>query len=554
LQEASVQLTLEPDLKASPVIRPAGLSEWQWHVAAACLIVGVAALRLFYLASPGCPLDLAADEAHYWDWSRHLDWSYYSKGPLVAYLIRLGTETVGAWAHRLTGNEMLAVRLPAVCCGALLLTSLYLLTQQVFGRGSLALGVVAAALTLPIVSTGSTLMTIDAPYTCCWGWALVLGHRAIIGGARWAWPILGVVIALGILAKYTMILWLPSVAVFLLFSRAHRHLLWSEGFWLMLAIAGYSGMPILMWNAQHNWVTFRHVSGQAGLSQTEGIRWLGPLVFVGTQCALFLVYWFVAWAAALIRFRPWCRGNPGTAYLWWLSITTFAVFFLFSARTDEEPNWPVAAYLSGLVLAAAWIAEQLGKEPQWYRRLTIGGLATASAIGLGLTIVMHHTDRIQPLLLWVSGPKTVKEPAPLRRFDPTCRLKGWRYLAAMVDELRQKAGDNAIIAGTSWTLPGELGFYCAGHPTVYSIGPVVGDRHSQYDLWHPNPVAESGQFLGKTMIIVGDFDGRLVEAFTSVEPTQTFVHEERGEPIAHWEVTVCHGFRGFRQVLNAGNF
>src|SRR5262245_31657226 len=35
-----------------------------------------------------CPLELAPDEAHYWDWSRHLDWSYYSKGPLVAWLIR----------------------------------------------------------------------------------------------------------------------------------------------------------------------------------------------------------------------------------------------------------------------------------------------------------------------------------------------------------------------------------------------------------------------------------------------------------------------------------
>ena len=64
---------------------------------AAALILGVAALRLVYLAHD-CPLDLAPDEAHYWDWSRHLDSSYYSKGPLVAYLLRGGCEVAGSWS------------------------------------------------------------------------------------------------------------------------------------------------------------------------------------------------------------------------------------------------------------------------------------------------------------------------------------------------------------------------------------------------------------------------------------------------------------------------
>src|ERR1700681_3909440 len=92
---------------------------------AALLLIGTAAcLRLCYLAFY-CPLDLAPDEAHYWDWSRQLDWSYYSKGPLVAWLIRAGTELAGPWSERLTGSPVLAVRLPAVICGSLLLASVY---------------------------------------------------------------------------------------------------------------------------------------------------------------------------------------------------------------------------------------------------------------------------------------------------------------------------------------------------------------------------------------------------------------------------------------------
>src|SRR5262249_11822277 len=153
------------------------------------------ALHVVYLAHD-CPLDLAPDEAHYWDWSRHLDWSYYSKGPLVAYLIRIGCELGGPLSQRLTASDMLAVRLPAVVCGALLLVSLYVLAALVYRREALAAAVVAVALTLPPVAAGASLMTIDTPYTCCWGWALVLGHQAVFRGFRWAWLLAGLVVGL----------------------------------------------------------------------------------------------------------------------------------------------------------------------------------------------------------------------------------------------------------------------------------------------------------------------------------------------------------------------
>src|SRR5438874_1475819 len=217
------------------VASPAPAGRRPWPVLAGGLILAAAALRVAYLAA-FCPLDLAPDEAHYWDWSRHLDWSYYSKGPLVAYLIRAGCELAGPWSRQLTGTDMLAVRLPAVLCGSLLLVSIYVLAAQVFCWEPLGVAVVAIGLTLPLLAAGSLLMTIDAPYTCCWGWALVLGHRAIFRGSGWAWPLLGLVLGMGILAKYTMILWVPSIALFLLTTPAYRQLLFRPGFWLMAGV------------------------------------------------------------------------------------------------------------------------------------------------------------------------------------------------------------------------------------------------------------------------------------------------------------------------------
>src|SRR3954468_1375377 len=97
--------------------------------AAGGLIALVSVLNLAYLAC-GCPLELAPDEAHYWQWSRHLDWSYYSKGPLVAWLIRASCELFGDLSVRLVGTELLAVRLPAVASQAALLAGLYVLTSR----------------------------------------------------------------------------------------------------------------------------------------------------------------------------------------------------------------------------------------------------------------------------------------------------------------------------------------------------------------------------------------------------------------------------------------
>src|SRR3954451_12354968 len=102
---------------------------WPWRLLTATLILVSSALHVAYLIHD-CPLDLAPDEAHYWDWSRHLDWSYYSKGPLIALIIRGAIELFGPLSIALTGGETMALRIPAVLFGSLLVASLYILTVQ----------------------------------------------------------------------------------------------------------------------------------------------------------------------------------------------------------------------------------------------------------------------------------------------------------------------------------------------------------------------------------------------------------------------------------------
>jgi Dolichyl-phosphate-mannose-protein mannosyltransferase len=531
---------------------------WRWRILAATLILAAAGLHVAYLAHD-CPLDLAPDEAHYWDWSRHLDWSYYSKGPLVAYLIRFSVAIAGSWSESLTGSQMLAVRLPAIACGSLLLIALYLLTSQALGREDLAAGVVAAALAMPVLAAGSSLMTIDAPYTCCWGWALVLGYGAVFRGVRWAWPLAGIVVGLGILAKYTMILWVPSLGLFLLTNSEQRRHLCQPGFWIMTGVAAICCLPIVIWNFQNDWVGFRHLQGLAGLSDAPShFHWLGPLSYIGLQALLHLGYWFAIWLTAMIAFRPWRDFDAEKAYLWWLSAPVFIVFLLFSLKTGGgEPNWPVVAYLSGLVLAVGWLAEQLPCAPWWYRRLTGVGLAISCSLGLFIIVLMHHSEWVRSTVAHIAGPPTDQHPLPVRRLDPTCRLRGWRQLAAEVDCLRERLraeGIEPVLAAGSWTLPGELSFYCQGHPVVYSLSSLGGERHSQYDLWRPNPLADPDQYLGRTVIFVGEIYPALREAFQDVDLPNVTTYFENGYPVASWKVTVCRGFLGFAKTAEAERY
>jgi hypothetical protein len=137
---------------------------------------------------------------------------------------------------------------------------------------------------------------------------------------------------------------------------------------------------------------------------------------------------------------------------------------------------------------------------------------------------------------------------PLRRLDPTCRLRGYRALGALVEracaELR-RAGVEPVVAASGWALPGEVGFYCGGHPVVYSLGPVFGDRCSQYEFWRPNPIADPERFRGRTFVFVSPGPPGVEQGFERLDPPHVLDYAEGGHFIARWHVTVCRGFKGF---------
>ncbi len=534
-------------------------------LAVGLLIVVWVVLNLAYLVC-NCPFDLAPDEAHYWHWSRQLDWSYYSKGPLIAWLIRGSCELFGELSNELVGSHMLAVRLPALLSSGVMLAGLYSLALPTLRSGRAALAVVAAALTLPPIAMAAVMITTDPPFLACWAWALVFVGRAVGRAGVRAWVAAGVCCALGVLAKYPMLLLPATVVGFLFVTR--RAEFRRPGVWIFLALTALGCIPIVVWGASHDWVSLRHALGQTGIG--DGVRertfqWTRLLGFVAGQFGVLLGFWFLAFLAAGWRFRVSAlqpsssrmRGaDPGDHWvplLWWTSLPVWGVFFVASSRNAGQLNWPAAAYVGGLILAAIWIREQLD-GPRWWRRLTTGGLVAAMSTGVILSGWIHYPGLLRPTLARLVGPGDNANPTPVRKLDPTCRLLGWQTLAAEVDRIRDRVkretGEEPALAGMLWTTPGELAFYGRDHPLAYSFGLALADRHSQYDVWRPNPVVDPQAFLGRSFVYIGDeIPAAEGGVFDRVEPPLRVIHTVDGVPVAAWTIWVGHGFRGLPASL-----
>ena len=497
------------------------------------LLVAVLLGNLAYVRW-ACPFDLAPDEAHYWDWSRQLDWCYYSKGPLVALLIRASCE--------LFGTSAFAVRLPAAFCGVAILAGIAKLAHQHTGDRRFAFSVLAAALTLPGMTATSLLMTIDAPFLACWTWAAVCVQSSIRYEATWKWCLAGIFVALGLLAKLTMLAFPLGIGLFLIHQRRHRT-------WNALpfaAIAGLGLIPQIVWNLRQDGQGWLHTLGHTGIREP----WpgaIGPLGFLAGQFGILLGVWFIAWLRAVWTFRP--RSHPHTALLWWLSVPLFAICTLASSNTLGQPNWPAAAYITGFVLTMLWVREN------WHRASIPRAISVAVVLGIGVSLFLRWPGAMRPALARMTGAPTEDRPAPVRQLDPTARLLGWSDLAGEVDSVREavsaEIGEEPLIAGMTWTVPGELAFYCRGHPTVYSFGLALADRFSQYDLWRPNPVLDAQAFHGRTFVYIGE---ALPEgAFDRMDPVRIVTPTRDGVPVASWKVWVCRGFRGFATPAERGH-
>ena len=356
----------------------------EWPLVLLLAVIGTLTLaRIAWLALDAYPLH--GDEAQYWVWAKHPAFGYFSKPPLVAWLIALST---GAF-----GDGTLAVRLasPVAHAGTALLV--FLVGRRLFGSEVGVWAAIAYA-TLPAVAVSAGIISTDPPLLLFWALALYAFVRAIEDEASpWWWPATGAAIGFAMLAKYTAIAFPISMLLYLALAPAHRHRLATAGPWIALAVALIVLAPNLWWNAQAGFVSVRHLGDNAALGGPL-LHPLNLLEFLGSQAGVIGPLLLGAVAVLLWRWRDTTRDSRQTLLLAF-TLPLLGAISLQAVLSQANANWAAPAWIGGTLAAVAWLLS--GEHRRWLAWSTGVNLALGALV---LALALAHAGRPSTLPGW----------------------------------------------------------------------------------------------------------------------------------------------------------
>jgi membrane-associated phospholipid phosphatase len=480
-----------------------------WARLAFVLIAALLAGHLLYLAMG--KIELSEDEAYQWLWSKHLAISYYSKPPFIAYTQFLGTKIGGDTEF---GVRFFSPVLAAI--GSLLLARF--LAREVNGRVACLL--VAVTLATPLLMVGAVLMTIDSLSVLFWVAAMITGWHAVQHNSTPAWILTGLWIGMGFLSKYVALLqWLCWAVYFWLWPQARQQLR-RPGPYLALLVSLICMLPVLLWNAQHDWITVTHLSDRGGLNQVwrPTLRFFGD--FVLAEASLLNPVFFAATigAVAAVWKRP--RGNPLLTYLFCMGVPLFIFYLLYTFRARVHPNWIAPAVLPLLCLMVVYW------EGQWRNGLQLRFKWVMAGMVLGLLIVvpLHDTQLFKKMTGITLPPKQ----------DPLSRVTGWKETARVVGQARAQLlaeGKPVFIIGDHYGITSQVTFYLPEAKHGVPHNPLAYFRSSekpenQFYFWpgYKSRVGENAIYMRRVRHPEGA-PASLLSEFASV--TDLGVHDIR---------------------------
>lgn len=485
------------------------VSDERYWIYAVNAVFVVTVLRLAWLAYGGT--DLYPDEAQYWLWSLHPAFGYYSKPPVVAWLIALTTH--------IFGDSEGAIRLSAPLLHFAAALVVFRVAERLYDARS---GFWSALLyvTLPGVSASAALISTDAPLLLCWAVALYAFVRAREpGGERWWWAV-GIAAGFGLLSKYAMAYWLASALVYLLIFRDERRHLGRFSLATGLALLIYA--PNFVWNAQHGFVSYHH-TGENAASHGALFQPAHLLEFVASQFAVFGPIGFAVLLLIVFTARR-ALGSRPAVLLATFTLPTLAMMTVVSFITHAEPNWAAPVYVSAAILVCAWLLR--GGRGRW--------IAAAVAIDLLAAVVVFTGYDVAR-----AGGYTL--PA---RYDMLHRLRGWRRLGIAISGILPQHPGALLLSDDREDLA-VLMYYV--HPHPFDALKWNGDSrqiNDQFDL-EAHPEAD----VRRDFVLVSHHPEniqRILDRFAAAGPVQHVIILLGGGASRDYVVRLLHDFKGYR--------
>jgi 4-amino-4-deoxy-L-arabinose transferase-like glycosyltransferase len=391
-------------------------------------VLALVALRLVCAALT----PLTFDEAYYWTWSKHLASGYYDHPSMVAIVIRLGT--------MIAGDTEFGVRLISVLLALPMSFAVYRATVLLFGSlRAAATATILLNVTL-MVAAGTVIVTPDAPLMVASSFVLLYLAKVVATGRGAWWLAVGAAVGAALVSKYTALFFGPAILIWLLAVPELRRWLRSPWPYLggLVSLAMFS--PVLIWNADHHWVSFAKQFGRARVDEFT-LRYIVELV--PTQVVFVTPLVFVL--AAMGLFALWTRddGTRAARALINSTVWTLTAYFIWhSLHSRVEANWFGPIY-PALAVAAAVAAD----VTRWQSRSRgVADVCRRWAVPVGVAMFVGLAVQVNTGRL--SG---YRRDASVRSVGV-----GWRELAPEIEAVRVKAGAHCVLAQsygvTSWLM------------------------------------------------------------------------------------------------------
>ncbi|NOZ36511.1 MAG: glycosyltransferase family 39 protein [Gammaproteobacteria bacterium] len=415
------------------------------------LVAGFSLLHLLLIGQ----VELSGDESHYALYGYYLDWSYFDHPPLVGWL--------NALILPFSDSEF-ALRLWPVFLSALSALLLYGMTRELFPDEPAWLGLASVAVfesgvMFQLIGMAMLPDTPLIPLSLAAGWVL---FRALQRARLGDWLLLGLLFGLAGLSKYTAVT-LVVTALLAIFWLGRGRLLRSIGPWLAVLLAVIVILPVLVWNFQHEWISFLYQLGH-GMPQRawQAKRFLtsqlGQLIAYSPGIYLF---GFIAIVSAL---RKPC---PGSKLLLALALPVLLLFGWNGGYETSLPHWPALGWAALAPLIARWLAHHWSS-----RGVRLG--TYLSSLYSGLLILT-----IAVLILMPWNPFAPNQ-------HPLSDVYGWQQAAERAlrlrDAMAQTEGPEPVLFVGNWSIFSHIAWYARPTPVQ-----VTDQRFDQSDLWYGSP-------------------------------------------------------------------
>lgn len=485
---------------------------WFWVVS--LLVLAIRALSLTWVP-------LSGDEAYHWEWSRTLSACYYDHPGLVAFGIRASTE--------LFGTSLWSVRFPALVSSIVIALCVGRFTWRISKSVPITQWVLVALFAVPIWNGLGLLITTDPMFVAAALVAIACLDQAINFRCPWSWIGFGVFLGLSLFGKFlgaALVLGLLSV---LWLQPKSRQAIRCWQFPVGLVLAALLFTPVLLWNQNNEWATFRFhtvVRHDAAPFPTYFIR------FLASQPVLFMPILWVGWL--VFGWRAWRdRANqaPTAVTLLAVGFPLLVLALLQSLRTEVGTHWTALSALAMLPVSLVLWLKAEGKARAWFHT----GWASSA-----LLVLLIHVVMAQPQLLLNSNVGYSESKST----SQVSALFGWSELGTRLDrEMRQGGESGMLILNNNYAYCAVASFYTPSRPRVQQFGrPSPYGR--MYQFWQKNE-----NWVGRDALYfrdkpLTDATRRMLNtAFAGHDELEPEVVRVDGKVVRTWYIVRAYDFR-----------